>query len=438
MEQLANGKWRVRITVRGKRKTIGQFDTEKKARRMLKPHHAEVEAGNIEIPGAITLKELGAEWLDQRELHGSRTRTRVRSIDGERSVWRSHVLKSELANMAVQSIRASDVERFVLWLRTHEAVKVTRTKAKGRIETPRGYPISQGMQREALRLVRGTLNEAVRRDLVPTNVAKVARVARGGRVKNLEDQWLRADEIDQLLSCEKISMFRRTVYACAIGLALRLEDLKSLKVSDVHLDAEVPGPHVTVWISKSEKHHRVPIMPWLQPWLRAHLETLPKGTKWLFGQKDGLRYCKGYDFFWAKKPAARSARVSALTIAGVDRKIRFHDLRGTCATHLALGTWGRTWSLHEIQRMLTHSDQRVTERYVRRALDTLSIAARETKGGPGISVHFGPSLAQPSVPMSANAATATVENLRENQENSGCWTRTSDKSVNSRSLYQLS
>ena len=69
--------------------------------------------------------------------------------------------------------------------------------------------------------------------------------------------------------------------------------------------------------------------------------------------------------------------------AGVDHKIRFHDLRGTCATHLALGTWGRKWSLHKIQRMLAHADQRVTERYVRRAMDELATAAAETPGGPG-------------------------------------------------------
>lgn len=73
---------------------------------------------------------------------------------------------------------------------------------------------------------------------------------------------------------------------------------------------------------------------------------------------------------------------SALHRARVPRGIRFHDLRGTTATHLALGTWGRRASLHEIQAMLAHSDERVTERYVRRAIDMLAHASKATVGGP--------------------------------------------------------
>ncbi len=405
---------------------------------MLAAHNAEVAEGNIVAPGALTLAALGSEWLDQRELHGSRTRERVKSTKQERSVWRRHVATSDLAQLAVQSIRARDVEAFVRWLRTREAVHVITTKADGLVVRPRGKPISRSMQREALRLVRGCLSEAVRRELVPTNVAKIAKVGKGGRVADLEDQWLRVEELDVLLGCEAIPIRLRTAYAAAIGLALRLNDLKSLRVADVHLDARVPGPHVTVHIAKSERRHRVPIMPWLDPWLRAHIERLPSGARWLFPNSSGRRYAKGYDFKWARKPAARGGYEAALTIAGVDRQIRFHDLRGTCATHLALGTWGRTWSLHEIQRMLAHTDQRVTERYVRRALDMLADAARETPGGPAAVVHGCPR--EGSIRDLAKAAPRAIdpEFSRASGESSGCWTRTSDKSVNSRSLYQLS
>ena len=73
---------------------------------------------------------------------------------------------------------------------------------------------------------------------------------------------------------------------------------------------------------------------------------------------------------------------SALERAGIARRIRFHDLRGTTATHLALGSWGRPWTLNEVQQFLSHSDQRVTERYVRRAQDALAQAAKATLGGP--------------------------------------------------------
>ena len=386
VEVLSDGRARIRAVIDGKRRQVGPiYPDEATAQRMLAAWNAEVSDNAIVAPGAVTLAALGEEWLDRRELHGSRTRNKVKSIANERSIWRRHVEPSELASMAVQSIRTRDLERFADWLREREAADVISTR-EGPVFRPTGKPLATKTQKNALGLVRQCLDEAVRLELLPTNPAKLVRVARGGRVANLEDDWLRAEEIEALLSCGGLSLRDRTVYACAIGLALRLNDLKALRPEDVHLDAQVPGPHVIARIAKGDdKLHRVPILPWLVPWLRAHIEALPKGARWLFPAPAGQRYAKDYDFNWPAKldRAREERRSSALELAGVKRRIRFHDLRGTTATHLALGTWGRTWSLHEIQRMLAHTDQRVTERYVRRALDTLAIAAAATPGGPG-------------------------------------------------------
>ncbi len=250
------------------------------------------------------------------------------------------------------------------------------------------------MQTHALRLVRAVLADAVHRELIQRNPGEGIRIARGGpRVRDLSDDWLRQDEIEQLLACDRISMRDRTVFACAIGLALRLNDLKNIERAHVHLDSQVPGPHVQVWIQKSDKPHRVPIMPWVAPWIRAALDS-SKGVRYLFPTSDGGRYTKFYDFGWGEKRGRevvdgkpRIRRVPcALERAGIKRRIRFHDLRGTTATHLALGSWGRVWSLTEIQHMLAHSDQRVTERYVRRAVDSLATAASATPGGASAPV----------------------------------------------------
>ncbi|MFW5921296.1 MAG: tyrosine-type recombinase/integrase [Polyangiales bacterium] len=350
---------------------------------MLRGFRAEVADGAIVASSELTPAMAGREWLDKREVRGSRARDRVRSIDGERSVWRRHVEPSDLAAMAVQSIRPRDVEDFAQWLRSREAVQAVRSGPKGVVLRRTGRPITRAMQREALRLVRAVLAEAVRDEIIPSNPAAHVKVARGGQTADLEDDWLRADEIDALLGCDEISLRDRTAYACAIGLALRLNDLKALRVAHVHLDEPVPGAHVRVWIAKSERWYRVPVMRWLDPWLRAHLKTLPEDAEWVFPAPDGERYGPSYNFNWPeKKQSGRPRRPSALERAGVDRRIRFHDLRGTCATHLALGTWGRRWSLYEIQQMLAHTDQRVTERYVRRAQDALAAAAAATPGGP--------------------------------------------------------
>ena len=384
VEQLRSGRWRVRVSVEGRRRSLGTFDTEPDARRMLAAFNAEVRDEAIVAPGAVTLASFGAEWLDRRELNGSRRRARVKNIDGERNRWARHVAPSELASMALQSIRTVDVERYALWLREREMVRAVTTR-DGVEHRPSGRTISAQTQRHALRLLRSCLGEAVAAGIIPSNPAAPVCVVQQGPAKDHSEDWLRADEIEALLGCEAIDVKRRTAYACAIGLALRLEDLRALEVADVHLDDTIRGPHVRVVVSKSDKPHRVPVLPWLEPWLRAHLGALPARARYVFSPKGGGRYKRGYAFGWAgKRQSAHEDEPSALTLAGVERKIRFHDLRGTCATHLALGTWGRQWSLHEIQNMLSHSDQRVTERYVRRALDTLAAAARATPGGPSV------------------------------------------------------
>jgi integrase len=277
------------------------------------------------------------------------------------------------------------VDDLTMWLRRRPAVNTVRTR-EGVEQRETGRTISSQVPKNVMRLVRGVFDDAIARELIATNPAKLVRV-KAATSKNLDDDWLRADEIDLLLSCETIPENLRTAYACALGLALRQDDLRILRVEQVDLDATMrgePDPHVKVQMGKTDRWHRVPVLPWLAPRLRAHLEALPKGCPWVFPSRSGQVYAAAYDFEWREKRDRQrdEVRLSALHRAGVERKIRFHDLRGTCATHLALGTWGRQWSLREIQSMLAHSDQRVTERYVRRALDELAQAARETLGGP--------------------------------------------------------
>lgn len=59
---------------------------------------------------------------------------------------------------------------------------------------------------------------------------------------------------------------------------------------------------------------------------------------------------------------------AALAAAGVDRHVRFHDLRHTCASHLLQGTWAPRWlaralRLEEVQVWLGHTSPATTARY---------------------------------------------------------------------------
>lgn len=395
VEVLRDGRARIRAVIDGKRKQLGPlYPDADSARRVLKAWNAERGEGEILAGSELTLATYGSEWLDRREINGSRRREQVRSIAGERSVWRRHVAASDLAALPLTAIRPRDVEAFALELRGRKATQaITKGTGPSRVTEHRetGRTLSRAMQREAIRLVRSVLDAAVRAELLERNPADGVEVAKGSaRPRDLSEDWLRWPEVRALVDCEKLSERDRRAFACAIGLALRLSDLKGIEVARVELDCRVPGPGITVWVEKIQRWHRVPVMPWLVPVVREQLESLPRGARYLFPREDGKRYGGSYDFGWGEdRETGRATVPAALAKAGVSRRIRFHDLRGTCATHLALGTWGRSWSLHEIQAMLAHSDQRVTERYVRRAVDMLAAAAAATPGCPALPMGPG-------------------------------------------------
>lgn len=428
IEQLPSGRWRVRVTIEGRRRTLGTFATRALAESRLRAFRREVTDGTIEVPTGVTLAGYGHDVIDEREVNGSEHRVAVKGAENERSLWRRHVAPSVLGELQIDAVDQIAVRDFRTWLRSRVATRAISIQPRaiwsrvlehrppnasaryrrargaallvpeaGRktVHRPTSKPISRQTQSHVLRILRAVLQHAVTEGVIATNPATEVRAAPSiVRSRDFNEDWLRGDEIDRLLACEQISAFDRRAYACAIGLSLRLNDLKSIERAHVHLDVEIPGPHIAVAIGKADgRAHRVPIMPWLVPVVREQLAA-SKGSRWLFPNRDKERYHKDHDFGWAeKRETGRPRRPGALEVAGVARRIRFHDLRGTTATHLALGTWGRSWSLHEIQAMLAHTDQRVTERYVRRALDMLAEAARATTEGPRMapaSVHVGP------------------------------------------------
>lgn len=382
------GKWRVRVWIDGKRRQYGPlYDTEEQAALKLACWHR--TRSGYDTASQITLRAFGAEWLELRTQEGSAHRQRVLSIETERSAWNRHVSTSELADLAVVEITEKHIESFARMLRDKHAVyTITSGPVTARVFDHRdtGVALSASSQRHVLRLLRTCFDHATDEQLITKNPAARARPKPGGRrPRDLSDDWLRMNELEALFTCTTIRESDRIAYHTAIGTALRQSDLRLLEVAQVHLDAEVPGPHVRVWIAKSQKWHSIPLMPWFVPALRRWIASLPVGARFVFSPDadHATPYAKGHSFCWETKRSSRGAAPSALEKAGVRRQVRFHDIRGTTATHLALGSWGRKWSLHEIQGMLAHSDQKVTERYVRRAIDMLATAAQGTPGAVG-------------------------------------------------------
>jgi integrase len=432
VEVLPDGRARIRIQADGKRRQLGGLcATPAIAEAKLAGWIAANASGLLETPRGETLAHFGSGWLSSRELDGSQRREVVKTIRAERSVWTRHIAGSPLGPMQLGSIRPVDVAEWTRWMRRRHAVDAITTGSGSTRSVelrPTSKLLSRSMQTHALRILRQCFASALLLGRIEKNPAVGVSIATGSnRPRDLEDDWLRAEEIGQLLSSPGNTVRDRTAYAAALGLALRLDDLKAVELANVHLD-DPSGPLVRVWVGKSEKFHSVPVLPWLEPWLRAHIATLPKRAKYLFPAEDGSRYGKDYKFNWHSKRAFRVlgrgadrkrtlvVTPSALERAGVARKIRYHDLRGTTATHLAIGTWGRVWSLQEIQTMLAHSDQRVTERYVRRATSALSAAAKATTGCPAL-------------PM---AAVAPLSGIDYNHDSAPAAIRTRDLSLRKR------
>jgi integrase len=142
----------------------------------------------------------------------------------------------------------------------------------------------------------------------------------------------------------------------------------------VHLDGERPRIVVRYSYRGPTKAGRVREVPLLErarealrSWYRDH-PALPHAL--VFPAEGGMMHTKGYDAQWASR--WRKA-------TGTRDAVRWHDLRHTCAAALISGTWGRAWSLEEVQAMLGHASRLTTERYAHLAPDAVHAAARETR-----------------------------------------------------------
>lgn len=362
----ARSKWRVRGFVRGKRATIQSgFATRSEAERFARLI-ADEGAAFVD-PGAVTLASWGADWFARREADG------VRGIRQERSAWARHVEPSDLASLPIESITAPIV---VDWLDATRRTKKTRTvRRKGGVEiVETSETISPQTVRHALRLVSSALDDAVKRGIVASNPAAVVSLPRQAKKTTRAEPWtfLSADEIARV---QALPEDRRALFVVAIFTGLRLGELLALRWDDIEWDRE----RLRVRRSKNGKGRTVPL---LAPALAA-LETVQAtrtgrqaSSPLVFCRPDGRAFADGYDGGWGDRWCAR---------AGIDRPVRFHDLRHTCASHLVMGTWGRALRLDEARAWLGHSSITVTQRYAHFGDGHLDELARTMDAPPATS-----------------------------------------------------
>jgi integrase len=195
--------------------------------------------------------------------------------------------------------------------------------------------------------------------------------------EKLARQFLYPSEFLDFVLCQDVPLSWRRNVAIAVFLGLRDGEQRALRWE--HVDLEHGTVNVCEVFDRSTKTVRdgtktgasrtVPIPPALVPLLTDMRERaggtglVCRGIASQRAMARGLRT-------WLRK--ADVTRTALLTSTSVSLAIRWHDLRATCGTWMAVAGC----AAHEIRDVLGHTQTSMTDRYVR--------AAASVRGG-----HFG-------------------------------------------------
>lgn len=351
----------------GSERTVGTFDDEDGAHRELNANVA-ARQDAVGPSGAITLAAWGEKWIVRRADKNKR---------GWLSTWRTVVAAAPFADWPIDSIRRADVRDWV------EARLLEHVSGKT------GKPISRQTAKHALGLVKRAFAAAVDDELLEQSPATTIKLPRlkGPRVAGWT--FLTLEEIELVLGQLHLPPKQRAAFSVAIYAGLREGELAALRWENVDLQAERPRLHVLgSWddTTKTCEDRRIPLLAAARDalerwWLERGCPK--KGLVWPSKQGGGLHE-RGYDFGWSDTIDS-SRGVSWLgwkRRAGIARRVRFHDLRHTFASHCVSGSWGRVWSLREVGEMLGHTTEEVTRRYAHLARTVLDDAAAATSIRP--------------------------------------------------------
>ena len=284
----------------------------------------------------VTLTQFGVGFLYRRGRLG------IRAIKADVNRWKLYIDKDPIGALPVSSLGRRDV---LEWLDRRDLAHQTR--------------------KNALNLLRVALQEAVDRELLSANPARDVRVHRAGAARAIDGLEGVLTPAEQQALVAAVPERERPVVVFALCTGLRQAEQWWLKWEDVGADRVLVRRSVGGLAPKSGKPREVFLLP---PALLA-LETLKRRSEFVFAGARGCRRGQG-------KPPKRWR--TWLRAAGITRRIRWHDLRHTCATSLLAGWWGRRWKLDEVCQMLGHSSVTVTERYARKLSETQKLAVSET------------------------------------------------------------
>ena len=389
----------------GQRPSLGIYDTEAEAQRALDIGRAELANARRETTQLFI--KFGESVLDQREKEG------VRGIEQERYRFRLHLAMAHFANKPIDQVTPADIAR---WLREMAAKTARRGTGAKKKSYSLGRPLSASTRKRAFALLSAIFDAAAdpERNLIASNPCAGLKVkARAGKeaTKDIE-VFLTLEEQTAIRACPRIPDAERFFILFAFGCGVRKGEQFNLELSDVDVE---DACEVTVRFGshglppKNGQVDTIPLFGYALEaarWQIENLERQPNPLNLLWPTRNGHRR-KGNPLggnfrrvetggtHWyprvgknpERAPRGKGTHVyvdrfkELLGFAGITRRVRWHDLRHTCASALLQGQWGDEWKLAEVKELLRHSSVTVTERYAHLGETALKNAAKKVRVG---------------------------------------------------------
>lgn len=380
------GRWRIRVRLAdGSRASkVISAESREHAEQQLNAVVYELVAANQISAGSPTLRALGDKFLDEREISKA-------AAAHERQVWRTHVLDETFgwADWRVSAILRADCER---WLEHLEQKKARRPCAwkKGGQERYFDHTLSKQTRVHCRNVLKTFFAWCVKKNYVRENPASALEVRATRADHDRDEAWtfLTATEIEQVRSCEGIPAEVRDLLLFAIYTGMRQGELWGLRWRDIELDGRLPRITVRRSHDRSTKSKRARPFPLFAPAVeilhrqRARVRSTDADAL-VWPDDHGERREEKTDAGWRDRVGEKGRKIPGWkTVAGITRRVRFHDLRHTCASHLVMGTWGRAWTLQEVTKFIGHSSTETTQRYAHLSPEHLHSAAAQTLSTP--------------------------------------------------------
>ena len=337
------GRWVADFTVEGRRiRRVSPVQTKAGAQAYEAELRCVLEQAAPVIGPNPLLADFAVDWLMRRVVTVNKPSERVR----KESVLRVHLLPC-LGHLRLGEITTRHVEDYCVGRREHGLAAST-------INTH-------------LNVLSGLLSCAVEWGLI----AKKPRI-RKLKTPPARFDWLRPDEADRLLAAVAREPKWSAVFTLALRTGMRRGEVFALRWRDVDFERRVVEVRASVFrgVLGSTKGNRARTVP-----LTA--DAVEALRRWHGAGGGGDVVFPGRGGAPVKNPGQANRRLNRAFDAVGLRRVRFHDLRHSFASHLVL----RGVPLRQIQALLGHSSITHTERYAHVCDTTLAAAVSTLEPG---------------------------------------------------------